>query len=160
MARFNFVRYTNQAANDAHFATQPVQNLVQLLTTGDILAQPPEIHNCLFAVKKTSGSPLSILSNPAIVLMNAPLKPGSALQSVEEWKDIAEISMSKTKGVNVFSVVEDKEGNSIRMQCVAQDWNAFADLQSSVLDGSAGPIERVKIRPINGFLGREGGHKL
>ena len=160
MARFNFVRYTNQAANDAHFATKPVQDLVQLFTTGDILAQPPEVHNCLFAAKKTSGSPLSILSDPAIVIMNVPSKPGSAPQPVEEWKDIAEISMSKAKGVSVFAVVEDKEGNSIRMQCVAQDWNAFADLQSSVLDGSLDRIETVKIRPIDGFLGREGGYKL
>ncbi|CAE7032585.1 hypothetical protein P3342_006871 [Pyrenophora teres f. teres] len=147
--------YTNQEANDAHFATKPVQDLVQLFTTGDILAQPPEVHNCPFIAKKTSGSPLPISSNPAIILMNSPSKSGSTLQSIGELKNIAETSISKDEGISLFAVVEDKDANSIRVQCVARNWDALANFQASVLDGSVGHVEMVNIRPIDGFLGRK-----
>ncbi|KAA8621490.1 hypothetical protein PtrSN002B_010992 [Pyrenophora tritici-repentis] len=152
--------YTNHEAQDMHLATKPVQNLLQLFSTDDILAQPPEVHNCPFVAKKTFGSPLPISSTPAIVLLNYPSKSGSAIQSAGKWEEIAEISISKDQGISNLAVVEDKDANSIRVQCVARDWNAFADFQASVLDCSAGDVEMVKIKPIDGFLSRQGRHDM
>lgn len=92
--------------------------------------------------------------------MNAPSKPGIALQPNGAWKEIAEARVSKVNGVSLFAVVEDSEANGIRVQCVAQDWDAFANFQTSVLDDGAGHAEMVKIRPVDGFLGREDTYKL
>lgn len=92
--------------------------------------------------------------------MNIPSEAGSALQSITKWKEIAEASVGKVDGVSLFAVVEDKDANGIRVQCVAQDWDAFANFQASVLDSGTGHVEMVKIRPIDGFLGREDKHKL
>ncbi|RMZ70747.1 Dimeric alpha-beta barrel [Pyrenophora seminiperda CCB06] len=153
--------YTNQAANDAHFVTKPVQDLVQLFTTGDVLAQPPEVHSCFIVTEKTSKSPVPVLNKPAIVLMSFPSKLDGAFRSNGVWKkDTAETLITQAKGISFFAVVEDKDANSIRVQCVAEDWNSFASFQTSVLDDSAGHVETVKIRPIDGFLGREGRYKL
>jgi hypothetical protein len=153
-------RYANQAASDAHLATKPVQDLIQLFTTGEVLAQPPEVHNCPIITKKTS-SPVPISSNPAIVLMNMPSKPNaSATKEAEKWHELSQIVTKSVKGVNAFTVVEDRETNSTRVECVLNSWDAFAGYQEFMVDGRRDGAEVVKIRPIDGFVGRENSSKL
>jgi hypothetical protein len=64
IADADHTRYANQEASDTHLAAKPVQDLIQLFTTGDVLAQPPEVHNSKVIVKKSSGMPIPVSSNP------------------------------------------------------------------------------------------------
>lgn len=156
----NRARYANQAASDAHLTTKPVQGLIHLFTTGDVLAQPPEVHNCPIITKKTS-SPVPISSNPAIVLMNIPSKPdASATQEAEKWSELSQIVMKSLKGVNSFTVVADREAKSTRVECVLQSWDSFAAYQEFMVDGRRDGADLVKIRPIDGFTGRDSMSKL
>ncbi|KAI4676293.1 uncharacterized protein J4E88_007207 [Alternaria novae-zelandiae] len=154
------LQYANQAASDAHLTTKPVQDLIQLFTTGDVLAQPPEVHNCPIITKKTS-SPVPISSNPAIVLMNIPSKPdASSTKEAEKWSELSQIVMKSVKGVNSFTVVADREAKSTRVECVLQSWDSFAAYQEFMVDGRRDGADVVKIRPIYGFTGRDSSSKL
>jgi hypothetical protein len=145
-------RYANQAASDAHLATKPVQDLIQLFTSGDVLAGAPEVHNCPVKYRKTFGQPLSISSSPAIVLLH------STISGVDAWKGAVE----SAKGANFGMVVEDKETKGLRTELILDGWKSFEAFEKSeaartLLEASEGA---VKIRPIAGFLGREDKSKL
>lgn len=145
-------RYTNQAASDAHLATKPVQDLIQLFTTGDVLAGPPEVHNCPVKHRKTFGQPLSLSSNPAIVLLH------STSSGVDSWKS----AVDSAKGANFGAVVEDKDTKGVRTELILDGWSSYEAFEKSeaaktLLTDSE---SAVKIRPIAGFLGREEKSKL
>lgn len=159
-------RYANQAASDAHLATTPVQDLIQLFTTGDVLAQAPEIHNCPITAKKTSGALLAVSSDPAIVLVNTPCKVELKVDALEEWRGAAEEAFSSSTPMSVFMVVDDQETKSVRAEYVLRSWSAFEEFAKNMEDyrgygtGSIGSAELVKIRAIDGFIGREDKSKL
>lgn len=159
-------RYANQAASDAHLATKPVQDLIELFTTGDVLSQPPEVHNSRVKTRTILGSPLAVFSDPAIVLVSTTYKAGSTANVSGNWEDAAQEALSKGGDLNVFIVAEDKESNSIRAEYVLKSWDAFEHFASRSTSHAnfeaekMGPTEVVKIRPIDGFIGREDKSKL
>ncbi|KAL1798099.1 hypothetical protein ACET3X_002136 [Alternaria dauci] len=152
--------YANQEASDSHLATKPVQDLIQLFTTGNVLAQPPEVHNSKVIAKRSSGSPPPVSSNPAVMLMNIPSKSELSTADTERWREMSSIVMESVKGVVAFTVVEDREANSTRVEAVLQSWDAFAQYQEFMIDGRKDGAGVVKVRPIDGFVGREGASKL
>lgn len=144
-------RYANQAASDAHLATKPVQDLIQLFTTGDVLASPPEVHNCPVRHKKSTGSPLSVPSNPVIVLLH------STSSSADEWRSAAEGS----RGLNFIAAVEDNETKGMRAEMILDGWKSYEAFESGAGKSVTNAAnEAVKIRPIAGFLGRDDKSKL
>jgi hypothetical protein len=153
-------RYANQAASDAHLATKPVQDLIQLFTTGHVLAQSPEVHDCPVVTKKTSRSPLPVSSSPAIVLMNIPSKFELSNKDVERWHELSQIVMRSVKGVTSFTVAEDREANSTWVEAVLQSWDAFAEYQEFMIGGRKDGAEVIKISAIDGFVARESTSKL
>jgi hypothetical protein len=145
-----FPRYANQAASDAHLATQPVQDLIQLFTTGDVLDGAPEVQNCAIKVKKNTAPPLPVSANPAVVLLHTT----SASQ-----QDLRTAAHGGAKNLNSIVIVEDAGTNGVRAQYVLNDWKSYEAFEA------AGAVVKeaesvVKIRPINGFLGREDKSKL
>lgn len=146
-------RYANQAASDAHLATQPVKDLIELFTTGDILASPPEVHNCAIIVKKSIAPPLPVSANPAVVLLHTT----SATQ-----QEVRSAAHGGSKNLNCVIIVEDKETKGVRAQYVLKDWKSYDTFESAETAKTVakGAESVVKIRPINGFLGREGKSKL
>ncbi|KAG9193957.1 hypothetical protein G6011_03992 [Alternaria panax] len=152
--------YANQAASDAHLATKPVQDLINLFTAGDVLAHPPEVHNCPVVTKKTSASPIPISSNPAIVLMNIPSRSGLSTKDAGKWDEMSQIVMKSVNSIFIFTVVEDHEANSTRVEAVLQDWDAFTGYEEFMIEGRRDTAEVVKVRPIDGFVGRESASKL
>ncbi|RII22888.1 hypothetical protein CUC08_Gglean013327 [Alternaria sp. MG1] len=152
--------YANQEACDTHLATKPVQDLIQLFTTGDVLAQPPEVHNSNVIVNKSSGMPIPVSSNPAVVLMNIPSKSELSTKDKERWREMSSIVMNSVKGVSAFTVVKDQEANSTRVEAVLQSWDAFAEYQEFLIDGRQDGAVVVELRPIDGFVGRENASKL
>ncbi|KAH7068417.1 hypothetical protein BKA63DRAFT_371179, partial [Paraphoma chrysanthemicola] len=97
--------YADQAASDAHLATQPVKDLIDLFTTGDVLGGAPEVHNCPIRSKKVSGAPLSVEANPAVVLLH------STSSDVNSYSQ----GVESAKGVNATIVVEDPETKGVRV---------------------------------------------
>lgn len=125
-----------------------MQDLIQLFTTGDVLATPPEVHNCPVRHKKSVGQPLSISSDPAIVLLHSTSAGLDALRTATE----------KFKGLSFVAVVEDPEAHSVRIELILENWTSYEALEKSETVKSA--ESAVKIRPIAGFLGREDKSKL
>ncbi|KAH7355982.1 hypothetical protein BKA66DRAFT_515729 [Pyrenochaeta sp. MPI-SDFR-AT-0127] len=153
--------YASPAANDAHMATKPVQDLIQLFSTSDVLAQPPEVHTCPISSKHTSGIPPPISSNPAILLVNVGYKAGTTANALESWRNFTKSASSSVKELNLSIVVEDKETNSIRAEYVLDSWGAiegFRYLASE--ENRTGEVDAVKIRVIDGYIGREDRSKL
>lgn len=128
-----------------------MQDLIQLFTTGDVLASPPEVHNCPVKHKKSAGSPLSVSSNPVIVLLH------STSSNADEWKS----AVGNVKGLNFVAVVEDKETKGVRMEMILDGWKSYESFESGAgTSVTKAANEAVKIRPIAGFLGREEISKL
>ncbi|KAF2026464.1 hypothetical protein EK21DRAFT_33570, partial [Setomelanomma holmii] len=94
--------YANQAASDAHLATQPVQDLIQLFTTGDALAGAPEVHNCPIRHNKRAGSPLTVSFNPAIVLVHSTSSGVSDFtEGASKLHAVVVVEDNETKGVRI-----------------------------------------------------------
>jgi hypothetical protein len=149
-------RYANQAASDAHLATKPVQDLIQLFTTGEVLAAPPEVHNCPVIYKSRIVQSCSVSTNPAIVLLH------NTSLGVDGSKDAAERVVGNVKELSFLAVVEDKETNGVRTQIVMDSWESYEKFEKSdaakCLTTNASSV--VKIKAIAGFLGREDKSKL
>jgi hypothetical protein len=149
-------RYANQAASDAHLATKPVQDLIQLFTTGEVLAAPPEVHNCPVRYKSRIVQSCSLSTNPAIVLLHT-TSPG-----VDDSKDAAERMVGNVKELNFLALVEDKETNGVRIQIVMDSWKSYEKFEKTDkakgLTTNASSV--VKIKAIAGFLCREDKSKL
>ncbi|KAJ4376018.1 hypothetical protein N0V83_001298 [Neocucurbitaria cava] len=157
--------YASQAASDAHLATQPVQDLINLFTTGDVLAGAPEVHNSFVAAKNTSESPVPVSSNPAILLVNVGYKAGTTANALSGWKSTGERALSSVKGFHVFVAAEDKESSSVRAVYVLDGWKAAEEFEKSGIEKQtekdrAGGVETVKIRAVDGYVKRDDRSKL
>ncbi|EUC43459.1 hypothetical protein COCMIDRAFT_100727 [Bipolaris oryzae ATCC 44560] len=152
--------YANQAANDAHMAAKPVLDLIQLFGTGEVLAQPPEVHNRPVVNKKMLGSTLSNSSTPVIALLNVTPKPNQSVTPKRDCESVFEKAVSNVKGLDAILVSEDKEGKSMRIEGVLQDDDAFTELQRVVAGNKTETVEMVRIRPVCGFVSREAKSKL
>jgi hypothetical protein len=125
-----------------------VQDLIQLFTTGDVLAAPPEVHNCPVRHKKTSGQPLSVSSEPAIVLLH------STSTGSDSWR----LATDNIRGSSFAAVVEDSETKGVRTELILENWASYETFEKSDMVKST--ESTVKVRPIAGFLGREDRSKL
>ena len=85
-------------------------------------------------------------SNPAIVLLHT---TASSLGDV--WSTADDSAKSVT-------VVEDKETNGVRAEYVFDSWKSYDAFEKT--DAAKGAESVVKIRAIDGFLGREDKSKL
>ncbi|EUC33078.1 hypothetical protein COCCADRAFT_97048 [Bipolaris zeicola 26-R-13] len=152
--------YANQAASDAHMTTKPVQDLIQLFSTGEVLAQPPEVHPCPIVNKMMLGSTLSISSTPVIALLNVPSKPNQSVAPKRDWEGIFEKAVIDVKGLGAMLVSEDKEAKCMRMEGVLQDDDAYREFQRMVAGNKTGTVEMVRIKLVCGFVSREAKSKL
>jgi hypothetical protein len=92
--------------------------------------------------------------------MKIPSKSEHSAKNVERWCEMSEIVTKSVKGVAAFAVVEDRESNSTRVECVLQSWDALAEYTKFMIDGRRDAAEVVQVRPIDGFIGRESASKL
>lgn len=139
--------------------------MITLFTTSDVLAAPPEVHNCSVVTKKSAGTPLAISTDPAIVLVNTPYQPDAAPQTLDWWKNTAKEISDNTKGFSSVIVVEDRESNSVREEYVLQSWGDFEAIAARYKshdsdNASRVPTDIVKVKAVAGFLGRDDKSKL
>lgn len=159
-------RYASPAANDAHIATPPVQDLIKLFTTGDVLAGAPEVHISPIIANKTPSSPIpTIASSPAIVIAHFGYKPNKLSHALEGWKSVVEYVTKNEYWTRGYTVGEDKDGESVRTVEVYESWD-FLDKVHGKGEAVAKNQEQngrdrtavhgaVRLRAVDGFLGRE-----
>ncbi|PVH93824.1 hypothetical protein DM02DRAFT_694854 [Periconia macrospinosa] len=162
--------YASSAANDAHVATAPVQDLIQLFTTGNVLAQPPEVHICPVVGHKTSAKVSRIEANPAIVLAHVVYKPDTLSHALKGWRKVVEYVESNEYWTQGYTLGKEEESNCVRTVEVYESWG-FVD---KVHAGSEAVRENakengkdrtgiegtVRVRAVDGFMGRENLVKL
>lgn len=162
--------YASSAANDAHIATAPVQDLIQLFTSGGVLAQPPEVHLCPVIASKTATSVPSISANPAIVLAHVEYKPGTLSRAVKDWSKVVDYATNNEHWTQGYTLGKDKEGNCVRTVEVYESWGfldnvhlkseAIAENQQANGKDRTGVQGAVRVRAVDGYLGRGRSHKL
>lgn len=157
------LRFTSQAAHDSYSASRPTEDLNVLLSNRDTLSEPPTIRNNAIAIKTTSGPPMPLSANPAILLVGMEYNPETSSNAVSGWKDMAEGAVESVPGVNVFTVAEDAETNSVRTVEVLDSWESLNVLVKT--DAAKRNIEHngkdrtgvksaIKLRAVAGFVGR------
>jgi hypothetical protein len=92
--------------------------------------------------------------------MKIPLKSNLPAKKVGKWHELSQIVMKSVKGVAAFTVAEDREADSTRVECVLRDSDAFAEYEQFMIDGRRDGAEVIQVRPIDGFVGRESSSKL
>lgn len=158
-------RYTSSAANDAHLATQPVQDLIKLFTTSDVLASAPEVHISPIVASKTFTPVPTIASNPAILIAHVGYKPDTLSHALRGWKALVENVTKNEYWTKGYTVGEDKEGQSVRTVEMYESWAFFdkvhgkgeAVVKNQEQNGrDRTPVHgAVRVRAIDGYLGRE-----
>lgn len=134
-----------------------------------MLAQPPEVHTCAIVANKTSP-PLRISSDPAIILANFEYKPGTLTHALGGWKDVVGYVRENEAATKGYTVCEDKEGNSVRTVEVYENWDFLESVhvkneaikrnQEQNGRDRTGVKGAVRVKAIDGFLGREERYKL
>jgi quinol monooxygenase YgiN len=163
--KLTHLRYASPAANDAHIATPPVQDLIKLFTTGDVLAGAPEVHVCPIIANKTSTPVPTIASAPAIVIAHFGYKPNTLAHALEGWKSVVEYVTKNEYWTRGYTVGEGKETDSVRTVEVYESWK-FLDKVHVKSEAVARNQEQngrdrtavhgaVRVRAVDGFLGRE-----
>jgi hypothetical protein len=92
--------------------------------------------------------------------MRIPTKSNLPAKEVEKWHELSQIVLKSINGVAAFTVVEDREADCTRVECVLQRSDAFAEYEKFMVDGRRDGAEVVQVRPIDGFVGRESSSKL
>ncbi|KAF2787008.1 hypothetical protein K505DRAFT_379873 [Melanomma pulvis-pyrius CBS 109.77] len=158
--------YASQAASDSHLATQPVQDLIGLFTTGDVLAGAPDVHTAPIVANKLAKQPPSVSDNPAIVLANFEYKPGTLASALKGWNSVVDYVSAKEEGTKSYTIFADLEkGNEIRTVEVYDSWEFVENVhlkspaiaQNVEQNGKdrTGVKGAVKVKFVDGFLGRE-----
>ncbi|CAI6332883.1 unnamed protein product [Periconia digitata] len=162
--------YTSDAASDAHIATQPVQDLIQLFTAGGVLAQPPEVHTCLVVGSKTSRPVPQVSEDPAIVLAHVEYKPRTVSHALKGWLNVLGHAKNDEYWTKGYTLGREKDANFVRTVEMYQSWG-FLDNVHLKSDAVAknylengkdrtGVQGAVRVKAVDGYLGRERPHKL
>ena len=163
--------YASQAASDAHLATQPVKGLIELFTTGDVLASAPEVNTLPIVHNKSSKTPPTISSNPAIVLAHFGYKDGTVKHALEGWRKVVEYVEKNEDETRSYTVLADQErGSEVRTVEVYENWEyvegihlknpAIPENKRQNGEDRTGLTGAVRVRAVDGFLGRERAGKL
>lgn len=162
--------YASQEASDAHIKTEPVQDLINLFTTGDLLASPPEVHNNNIVSQKLLSSPVSVSANPAIVLANFGYKPGTLENALKGWKVVIDYVTKNEDPTRAYAILATDGGNEVRTVEVYDSWDYVSEVH---LKGPeiAENLEQngkdrtnkdaVRVKAVDGYFGRGlGGPKI
>lgn len=158
--------YASQEANASHIAAPPVQELISLLSTGDVLASAPEVYNNnITAQKEGAGNP-SVSSDPAIVLAHYEYTPGTLSRALESWKDVVDYVEKNENGTGALAVLATEGGAEVRTVEIYESWEYLQDVHSKIPAikahqehngrGGTGAKGAVRLRCVHGFFGNGG----
>jgi quinol monooxygenase YgiN len=145
--------------------------LIKLFTTGDVLAGAPEVHNTNTVAEKIAKPAPTLSSDPAILLANISYKPGTLEKALEGWKDLVKYVEENEEGTKAYAITAAEGGNEIRAVEVYDNWDyvfkvhakspAMAECTKHNGADRTGDIGLVRLRAVDGFLGRDrGGSKM
>lgn len=100
--------YADQEAFDSHMNTKGVKDMIAWVTTNDVLAAPPTVHQ-LEAIPGLTFSRPTILTakNPHIVVAELSYRPGYAEASLPYWKAVVQSSQNNEPGTLVYGICKD-----------------------------------------------------
>lgn len=131
------------------------------------------MHVCPIISAKTSSPPPTFTAarSPAIVLAHVEYRPGTLAHALQGWSGVVDYVSKHEFWTKSYAVCEDKEANCVRTVEVYESWE-FVDkvhlkseaiARNQELNGKdrTGVQGAVRVRAVDGFLGREvGGVKL
>jgi quinol monooxygenase YgiN len=159
--------YASQKVSNDHLSTAPVQDLIKLFTTGDVLAGAPEVHNTHTVAEKIAKPPPTLSSGPAILLASIEYKPGTLAHALEGWKELVSYVEKNEEGTRAYAITAAEGGSEVRAVEVYDSWDyvfkvhakspAMAECTRHNGKDRVGRIGIVQLRAVDGFLGRERG---
>lgn len=102
--------YASQEASDSHLKTPPVQDLISLFTSGDVLAAPPEVSVTNIVHNKIARPPPKVSDNPAIILAHFEYKDGTLGHALEGWGQVVQAVKDTEPGTLGYSVTAAEGG--------------------------------------------------
>lgn len=146
--------YTSEEANASHIAAPPVQELISLFGTADVLDSAPEVYNNNIVVQKAVTGDLDISSGTAIVLAHYEYPPGALSRALEGWKDVVRQIEESENGTRAYTVLATEGVNDVRTVEIYESWDYLQDahLKDSKVKAHA-PKSSVRLRCVHGFFG-------
>jgi len=101
--------YADQATSDAHLASQPVQDLIALMTSDPtLLAGPPAVYQ-LEPIYSSTKPEIADAKSPHIVFANLDYKPEGIKTSLPYWEKVASTSEKDEPGTLFYAVTKTAE---------------------------------------------------
>ncbi|KAF2269772.1 hypothetical protein CC78DRAFT_239450 [Lojkania enalia] len=161
---YTIEEYESPVANDIHIATPPVQDLINIFTSGHVLVAAPEVHTSPIAYNKVPQSTPRLLSKPAIVLTHLAYKTGTLMQALEGWKHVVDNVTANEENTLAYTVLNDEKGIEVRTVEVYENWEYVENvhLKNPVIaenqkKNGADIVYQgaVRLRAVDGFFGKE-----
>ncbi|KAF2709913.1 hypothetical protein K504DRAFT_430016 [Pleomassaria siparia CBS 279.74] len=163
--------YASQEASDSHLSTAPVKALIELFTTGDVLAGAPEVSTLPIVFNKTAKQAPSVSDNPAIILANFEYKSGTVSNAFKGWKSVVDYVSANEDGTRGYTVLADVDTRKeVRTVEVYDSWDFVENvhLKSPAIRANVEQNGKdrtdvkgaVRVKFVDGFLGRERSGKL
>lgn len=159
--------YASQEASDSHLQTPPVQELISLFSSGNVLASAPEVHNDRIVASKVAKAVPTISSNPALVIANFEYKPGTVDSAIEGWKEYVKYVQESEDGTKEYAVLATEGEGWVRTVDVYESWEfldkvhinseAIGKVKEGIQKNGTGNVNVVRVRVVDGFLGRDKG---
>jgi quinol monooxygenase YgiN len=157
------LRYKDRAASDAHFQAPPVQKLVSLITNEGPLIRAPEIFELSpsfdFQRPITDATPGMLL-----VLAHVGFKAGKTTAALPAFKELISTCERTEPQFYGCTICEDKTNSTVRVVDLFESEKFFDEIhakseaiaifQSGNVDLKNGEHSIVKLKIVQGFLGR------
>jgi len=153
--------YASEEANTAHLTAPPVQELISLFGTGDVLASAPEVYNNNITAQKAVTGALTVSSDPAIILAHNEYTPGTLSPALKCWKDVAEHVKKNEDGTKAYTVLATEGRAEVRTVEIYESWeymqnvhlkNSTIKAHQQCFDGTT-VKGTVRLRCVHGFFG-------
>lgn len=133
-----------------------MKKLIDLFSASDVLAAPPQVHNCRVVRRDMPHLYTSATSNPVIALAHFDVESN---KMSEKWESI---DVDVLKG---FVVSDNEETKDVRVEFVFDNWAEYQKVKKSGelwndVGGSGKVLEIVEMEAVAGFVGRDGKSRL
>ncbi|KAF2015137.1 hypothetical protein BU24DRAFT_372042 [Aaosphaeria arxii CBS 175.79] len=163
--------YASAEASASHLATEPVQELIKLFGSGEVLAAAPEVFNSSVKHAKVGPKPINVSANLAVVIAHFGYEAGKVSDALGGWKSLVEYVVASESGTSGYAVGVDENGKDLTVVAVYDSWDYFDNVhlkskgtkesRAQTREGRTGVQDVVRLRVVDGFMGKQaGGSKL
>jgi hypothetical protein len=143
--------YASKEAHALHLQAPPVQELVSLFSSGDVLASGPEVHNDGILAQKVFHGVMP--PDPAIVLRYMEYKPEELSGALHGWKNTLD-SAEKHDSIVAYAVLGKEEECGRRTVEIYESEDYMEKAKGNEDRGGV----QVRLRFWDGYLGNNRGY--